>query len=82
MTKYEILEEIRLMPPIERLEVVEFTLSLIREEMMKVREDRQFQKLTLVNAAEMMRPYYVEGSELTEFSDMSKEDFSEYEEYA
>jgi hypothetical protein len=32
----------------------------------------------LVAAAEMMRDFYAEGSELTEFTDRSDEDFYEY----
>lgn len=36
-------------------------------------------RTNLAAAAEMMRDFYVEGSELTEFSDRSTEDFSEYE---
>jgi len=37
---------------------------------------------SLAPAAEMMRDFYAEGSELTEFSDRADEDFSEYENYA
>jgi hypothetical protein len=82
MTKSQVLEEIRLMPSVERLEVIEFTLRLIREEMTKVAMDQKVQKLSLVDASEIMRSYYAEESELTEFSDMCQEDFCEYEEYA
>ena len=82
MTKSQILEEIRLMQPVERLEIVEFTLRLIREEMTKTHLDQQVQQLSLEDAAEMMRSYYLGGNELTEFSDLCQEDFYEYEEYA
>jgi dephospho-CoA kinase len=82
MTKSQILKEIRLMQPVERLEVIEFTLRLIREEMTKKTVDEQVQKLSLVDAAEMIRSYYAEASELTEFTDICEEDFCEYQEYA
>jgi hypothetical protein len=39
-------------------------------------------RTNLAAAAEMMRDFYVEGSELTEFSDRADEDFYEYEKYA
>jgi hypothetical protein len=35
--------------------------------------------MSLATAAEMMREFYAEGGELTEFSDRADEDFSEYE---
>jgi hypothetical protein len=81
MTKFQILEAIRLMPPVERLEVMEFTLHLMREEMARNTESKQANQLSLVAAA-VMRSYYEEGSELSEFSDLPQEDFCEYEEYA
>ncbi len=82
MTKSQILEAIRLLQPLERLEIAEFTLQLIRKEMIKTPISQQMQHLSLVDAAEMMRSYYVEGSEMTEFSDLCQEDFYEYEDYA
>ncbi len=82
MTKFQILEEIRLMQPVDRLEIVEFTLRLIREEMTKPNLEQQVQQLSLEDAAEMMRSYYAGGNALTEFSDLCQEDFYEYEEYA
>lgn len=41
MPKLQILEAIRQMPPVERLEVAEFTLHLMREEMEKNTESKQ-----------------------------------------
>ena len=82
MTKSQILDAIRLMPPQERLEVMEFTLHLMREEMTKTTVDRQLPQLSLVDAAEIMYSYYTKGSELTEFSDLCQEDFYEYKDYA
>jgi hypothetical protein len=39
-------------------------------------------RTSLATAAEMMRDFYAEGSELTEFIDRSQDDFYEYENYA
>jgi len=76
MPKNQILEIIKQMPNVERLEIIEFALRLVREEMEKT------EKLSLSQAAEMMNPYYAEGSDLTEFVDACNEDFYEYQEYA
>ncbi|UKO96048.1 hypothetical protein [Nostoc sp. UHCC 0870] len=76
MIKAQILKAIKEMPNIERLEVIEFALRLVREDMDKPEE------LSLISAAELMRTYYVEGSELTEFVDTCNEDFYEYHDYA
>ena len=66
----------------ERLEVMEFTLRLIREEIPQMEVSDRVQKLSLVDAAEIVRSYYNEGSELTEFTDRCQEDFYEYKDYA
>ena len=63
MIEPQILEAIKQMPNIERIRIIEFTLGLMREEMTK---DEQ---LSLKEAAELMRPFYAEGSELPEFVD-------------
>jgi len=76
MPKNQILEIIKQMPNVERVEIIEFALQLVREEMEKT------EKLSLSQAAEMMRPYYAEGSDLTEFVDGCNEDFYEYQDYA
>ncbi|MDJ1174806.1 hypothetical protein [Roseofilum capinflatum] len=76
MIESQILEAIKQMPNIERLKIIEFTLKLVREEM------TQTEKLSLEDAAEIMRPYYAEGSELTEFTDNDNSDFYEYQDYA
>ena len=82
MTKSQILAAIRLMQTQERLEVIEFTSRLIREEMPQTDVSDRVMPLSLVDAAEIARPYYEEGSELTEFSDLCQEDFYEYQDYA
>ncbi|BAY23147.1 hypothetical protein NIES2100_29110 [Calothrix sp. NIES-2100] len=76
MIKSQILEAIKQMPNVERLEVIEFALRLVREDMEKP------EKLSLMAAAEIMNPYYAEGSDLTEFVDTCNEDFYEYHDYA
>ena len=74
--KSEILQAIKQMPNRDRLEIIEFTLTLLREDIDKT------EKLSLREAAEIMRPFYAEGSSQTEFVDNSTEDFYEYQEYA
>ncbi|ALB42002.1 hypothetical protein AA650_17490 [Anabaena sp. WA102] len=76
MINPQILEAIKQMPNVERLEIIEFALKLMREEMQNP------QKLSLTAAAEMMRSYYETESSLTEFVDTYNEDFYEYQDYA
>jgi hypothetical protein len=76
MINPQILEAIKEMPNVERLEMIEFALQLIREEIQKPK------KLSLTAAAEIMRSYYEEGSRLTEFVDSCNENFYEYHDYA
>ena len=75
MIKTQIKEVIAQMQNAERLEIIEFALKLVRKDMEKP------EKLSLEAAAEMMRPYYAEGSKLTEFVDTCDEDFYEYHDY-
>ncbi len=82
MTHSQILEAIRLMPTLERLEIVEFTLGLMRADITKDIDLQPAKKLSLAAAAEVMRDFYAEGSNLVEFSDRSPDDFYEYEDYA
>ena len=76
MINPQILEAIKQMPNVERLEIIEFALKLMREEMQNP------QKLSLTAAAEMMRSYYETESSLKEFVDTCNEDFYEYQDYA
>ncbi len=76
MIETKILEAIKQMPNVERLKIIEFTLRLVREEM------ENPAKLSLKDAAEIMRPYYGEGSNLTELVDVDNGDFYEYQDYA
>jgi hypothetical protein len=83
MTRSQILEAIRLMPSIERLEIVEYTLRLMREDLTgDINNHPVTRSLSLAAAAETMRDFYAEGSELTAFTDRSIDDFVEYEDYA
>lgn len=76
MNKNQILEEIKQMPNVERLEIIKFALRLVREEMEKT------EKLSLKDAAKMMIPYYAENQDLTAFIETSHEEFYEYQDYA
>jgi hypothetical protein len=76
MIKAQVLAAIQQMPNVERLEVIEFALRLVREDMDKP------EKLSLTAAAEVMQSFYTEGSELTEFVDTCNEEFHEYHDYA
>jgi hypothetical protein len=82
MTHTQILEEVRLIPTIERLEIVEFTLGLMRADITKDSDLQPTKQLSLVAAAEVMRDFYAEGSNLAEFGDRSPDDFYDYENYA
>jgi hypothetical protein len=74
--KSEILEPIKQMPNRDRLEIIEFALTLLRENINRT------EKLSLRDAAEVMRPFYSEGSSLNQFVDTDTEDFYEHQEYA
>ena len=63
MIKTQILEAIKQMPNSDRLEVIEFALKLLRQDIDKP------EKLSLRETAEIMRPFYDENSSLTEFVD-------------
>jgi len=76
MIKTQVLEAIKQMPNVEKIEIIEFVLRLMREDM------ENSEKLSLQDAAEMMLSYYAEGSDLTDFVDTSNEDFYEYNDYA
>ena len=79
MTKSQVLAAIRLMPTIERLEIIEFAMQLMREEIVKNSASPPVKQLSLAAAAEIMYDFYAEGSSLTEFTDLSQEDFYDYE---
>jgi hypothetical protein len=70
------------MPTLDRLEIVEFTLGLMRADITKDSNLQPVKQLSLAASAEVMRDFYAEGSNLAEFSDRSPDDFYEYENYA
>ena len=76
--KEQLLQELSSVP--DRL-IVE-TLNFLRFLKTKELSERDAMRSSLAAAAEMMRDFYAEGSELTEFSDRADEDFYEYEKYA
>jgi hypothetical protein len=55
---------------------------MLREDIEEKRWRKAETKLSLAAAAEIMRSYYEEGSELTEFTDLDTEYFYEYKDYA
>ena len=63
MIKTKILEAIKPMSNSDRLEVIEFALKLLRQDIDKP------EKLSLREVADIMRPFYAENSNLTEFVD-------------
>jgi propanediol dehydratase small subunit len=69
--KEQLLEELSSVPDNLIIETLNFLKFLKTKE-----------RSSLATAAEMMRDFYAEGSELAEFSDRADEDFYEYENYA
>lgn len=51
----------------ERLEIIETASKLIREELAQQPKLKVERELSLAEAAEVMRPYYEQGSELAMF---------------
>lgn len=82
MTKAEVLEALKKMTTEERLEVIEIASKLIREEVTAKSKVPLQKELSLAEAAEVMRSFYEQGSELVIFADLDTEDFYEYEDYA
>lgn len=82
MTKTEILEALKQLTSEECLEIIEFALHRVREEIQNKVPTTAEKQLSLAAAAEIMRSYYEKGSELTVFTDLDTEDFYEYEDYA
>ncbi|BAZ15198.1 hypothetical protein NIES4071_70700 [Calothrix sp. NIES-4071] len=82
MTKTEIVEALKKMTTEERLELIETASKMIREEIYTNSEINAHKQVSLAEAAEIMRPFYEEGSEFVVFADQDTEDFYEYEDYA
>ncbi|WP_414589660.1 hypothetical protein [Scytonema sp. PCC 10023] len=82
MTKAEVLEALKKMTTEEGLEVIEIASKLIREEITTKSKVPLQKELSLAEAAEVMRSFYEQGSELVIFADQDTQDFYEYEDYA
>ena len=76
--KEQLLQELSSVPDSLIVETLNFLRFLKTKEL----SERDAMRTSLAAAAEMMRDFYDEGSELTEFSDRADEDFYEYEKYA
>jgi hypothetical protein len=77
--KEQLLQELSSVPDNLIVETLNFVRFLKSKERFS---EGDAPRTSLVAAAEMMRDFYAEGSELTEFSDRADEDFYEYEKYA
>jgi hypothetical protein len=82
MTKLELLDALKAMTVEEQLEILEVTSKIIRERLSNLSPERLRERTNLEIAAEKMRSYYTEGSDLTAFTDRNTEEFYEYAEYA
>jgi len=77
MSREEILAEIERMTRDEKLEVIEVTTRLLREDSKQPRKSRfspEFER-QIEKAARMMREEYAPGGELAAFSALDGEDF-------
>ncbi|PSB41544.1 hypothetical protein C7B77_27335 [Chamaesiphon polymorphus CCALA 037] len=77
--KEQLLQELSSVPDNLILETLNFVRFLKTKERFS---EGDVPRTNLTVAAELMRDFYAEGSELTEFSDRSQDDFYEYENYA
>jgi hypothetical protein len=77
--KEQLLKEISSVPDNLIIETLNFLRFLKTKERFS---EGDVPRSSLATAAEMMRDFYAEGSELTEFTDRADEDFYEYENYA
>jgi hypothetical protein len=77
--KEQLLQEISSVPDNLIIETLNFSRFLKNKERFS---EGDASRMSLATAAEMMRDFYAEGSELTEFTDRANEDFYEYEYYA
>ena len=75
MSKAEVLEALQSLTSEETLEVIETASRLLRQNITRP-------KLTLLQAADKMQPFYEIGSELSDWTDEDPEDFQDYQTYA
>jgi Arc/MetJ-type ribon-helix-helix transcriptional regulator len=72
MTKAEVLEALKKMTTEERLEVIEIASKLIREEITTKSKVPLQKELSLAEAAEVMRSFYEQGSEVVRNMNVEK----------
>jgi hypothetical protein len=82
MTKSELLAALKTMTIAEQLEILEMTSKIIRDRLSHPAITPQPDRTDLEIAAEKMRSYYAENSDLATFTDLNTENFYEYSEYA
>ncbi len=76
MTSKKILEEIKTLPPAERLKIAEEVLHTIRKELRKSKGRTPAQRKRLMaKAAKSLLRDYSAGGELTAFTALDSEDF-------
>lgn len=77
MTQQEILEQIKKLPTVERLTVIEAALHLIHADLQQIAlpSARADKSRRLTAAAEALLPDYAAGGELTAFAALDHEDF-------
>ncbi len=76
MSKLEVLKALEHFTAEETLEIIEVASRLLRQNIAPSKH------LSLVQAADRMRPFYEPGSELTQWIDEDPEDFQAYQDYA
>jgi hypothetical protein len=76
MGKNEVLEALQHLTPEETLEVIEVASRLLRQNIALPK------KLSLIQAAERMRPFYQVGGELTQWTDEDPDEFQGYQNHA
>ena len=77
MTEREIIEQIKHLPPAERLAIVEATLRSIREELPQIQKplNQAEKRRRLVAASKALLRDYTQGGDLTAFTALDSEDF-------
>ena len=77
MTQAEILQQLKTLPTIERLAIIEAALHLTRQDLQQKEQPlpQTDKKKQLAAAAQAMLPDYAPGSELTVFTALDSEDF-------
>ena len=77
MTRTEILQQLKLLPPLERLDLIEAALRLTRDDLRQAELPlaQSEKKKQLAVAAQALLPDYVPGGELTVFTALDGENF-------